>query len=110
MSTEEVKLPKVRLFFDRILTTFKNENTTKAGIIQLQPDSKQIVVACGPNANVSIGDVVEINYNLMPKKYDTPAHGIGKDKETIVLPTEMIDGEEYLFISSREIKWVYNKD
>ena len=52
MMKETIKTPNVRLFYDRILTTFENSSTTKNGILLLNPDSKQTVVACGPNSNV----------------------------------------------------------
>jgi len=107
-----IKLPKVRLMFDRILTTVKYKKETKGGILLGDGDkgipyTKQTVVAVGPNASVTIGEEIEINFATFPTHKTRPTHGIGGDKEAIVLPIVNIDEEDYFFISSREINWIY---
>lgn len=109
-----MKKPNVKLFFDRILTTVNYKKETSGGILLGDgekgiPYTKQTVVACGSNSNVSVGDEIEINFSLFQVKKSAPAHGIGKDNEKIVLPLEHINEEDYFFISSREVKWVYTK-
>jgi hypothetical protein len=100
---------KVRLFFDRILTTYNKAGKSKGGIYLDAPAEYQTVVACGPNSNVNVGDVIAINYQLFPSKKEYPKNGIGQDKEITILPLEEIDGEEYLLLSSREVKWIKTK-
>ena len=101
----EAKEVKVKLFLDRVLTTY-NKVESKAGILLDTPEEYQTVVAVGPNSNVSIGDIIAINYAAFPYTMEHPKNGIGKDRRIINAPIESIDGSEYLFISSREIKWL----
>ena len=105
----EIKKPEVEVLFDKILTTYKSGKTTAGGIFIDAPDSRQTVVACGPNSSVTIGDEIEINFLMLPKRYEKAKYDKGPDKAITVLPIEEIDGEEYLYISSREVKWIYTK-
>lgn len=104
----------VTVFYDRIITTLNYDKATSGGILLGDgkkgiPRTRQTVVVAGPNSNVSVGDEIEINFNSFPVKRKTPSLKIGPDNETIILPLETIDEEDYFFISSREIKWKYNK-
>lgn len=114
MQEKTVSEPNVTVFYDRILTTVNYKKETSGGILLGDgekgiPYTKQVVVACGHNSNVSVGDEIELNFSLFPVKRTTPSHKIGPDNEKIVLPLEQINGEDYFFISSREVKWIYNK-
>lgn len=101
---EEVK---IKLFYDHILTTLEYEDATEGGILlNNYPKEIQTVVACGPNSGVKVGDKVAIAYNRFPVHREAPKNGIGRDKETVILPGEKIDGKEYMLLSTRELKWV----
>ena len=105
--------PKVKLFFDHILTTSHKQHVTPSGIILTDRQSSikthQMVVACGENANVKIGDWVEINPARFKVKYKTPSHGVGPDVGEVQVPLEKINEEVYLFMSTRELKWIYDE-
>ena len=108
-------LPAVALFFDHILTTANRHKVTESGIIMAGKDgnapiySKQIVVACGPNAGVQVGDVVEIAPERFSVKMKAPKNDVGPNIKEVQVPLEVIDGLPYLFLSTRELKWIYNK-
>jgi len=106
------KIPAIRVFYDRIITTVNYQLKTEGGVLLGDgkkgiPYTKQTVLVAGPTSNVSVGDEVEINFNLFPTHKTAPKLGIGGDTESIILPLEYIDEEDYFFISSREVKWVY---
>jgi len=111
---KEVKIPNVKLFFDQILTTVHRQTVTESGLIL--PDSSgniktiQIVVAVGPGAGVKVGDKVEIAPERFKVKLSAPKYDVGPDKREVQVPIELIDGEPYLFMSTRELKWVYLAD
>ena len=108
----ETKNPKVRLQYDKILTTMNEEKVTKSGLIRSSSLilNRQTVVACGPNSGVKVGDEVEINPAFFPKRFKEEAkNDVGPDIYTAEPPIEYIDGIPYLYISSREIKWIYEK-
>jgi hypothetical protein len=73
--------------------------------------TRQTVLVAGPNAGVVAGEDIEIFVERFPKKMRGSdkynKNGIGPDNFDFVIPVEIIDGESYLFISSREIKWIY---
>jgi len=110
---QKFKVPKVKLLYaDKLLTTVNSRRVTDSGIILTDNElgevyTRQTVVATGPNSTIKIGDEVELNFDLFPEKREAPKNGIGKDKVFLVLPVETIDGERYLFLSQREVKWVY---
>jgi hypothetical protein len=112
---DEIKYPKVRMLYDGILTTVNAEEMTEAKIdLSALNDglgdvlSRQTVVAAGPNAIAKPGDEVEVDLYSFPKKLVKEAKfDIGKDQYSIMLPIVDIDGEIYLHISSRELKWIY---
>ena len=112
---KNIKNPKVKLFLDRILTTVKVKKITESGIIlthkqEGQPETRQTVVAAGPNSGVKIGDEVEINFQAFPhKKVKDAPNDVGKHIYEMTYPIETIDNELYFYISSREVKWVYTK-
>ena len=106
-----VVYPKVTLFFDHILTTAFTRNITSSGLI-LQDrkgniETTQTVVAVGPNAVVKVGDKVEIAPDRFKVKLSAPKHDIGPDVREVQVPLEEIDGNIYLFMSIREIKYAY---
>jgi len=111
---KEVKIPNVKMFFDQILTTVHRQTITESGLIL--PDSAgniktvQTIVAAGPGAGVEVGDIVEIAPERFRIKQVSPAHDIGPNKREVQVPIEIIDKEPYLFMSTRELKWVYLKD
>lgn len=103
----------VRCLYDHIITT---TNKKKGSLVIDTKDvllSRQTVLVAGPNANVVPGEEIEINMDRFPKVMRDPnkdkytKNGIGPDNYDVVIPIEKIDGQECLFISSREIKWIY---
>ena len=109
---KDLKKLNIRLTFDHIITTLNVKKVTESGIILTSNESgeiltRQTVLACGPNSLVTMGEEVEVNVNLFKRKFTAPKNGIGKDLEEIIPPIELIDGEPYLFITSREIKYIY---
>ncbi len=72
---------------------------------------KQIVLATGPNVQqVSEGDEVVLNMdNFRVRKDQTMAQKVRKE-HTFLLPIEVIDGVEYLYVSERDIKYISRKD
>lgn len=109
---KENKIPKVRCLYDKIITTANVQFMTESGVI-LSPSEKgtvmtrQTVLVAGPNAIVKPGDEIEINSDRFQRIRREPKNGIGPDKEFIIPPIEVIDKEQYLFISSSEIKYIY---
>ena len=100
----------VKCLYDHIITTANKRGKT---IILNEAEellSRQTVLAAGPNASVLPGDEIEINTRLFEVKNSFPPNGIGPDKIKVIVPVEVIDGKECLFISSREIKWVYDNN
>jgi len=110
-ANNKVVYPKVKLLFDHILTTSFTQSVTASGIILKDKKGNvltdQVVVAVGPNADVKIGDRVEIDPNRFKVKYSAPKNDIGPDNTQLVVPLEQIDGEIYMFLSMRELKWIY---
>ncbi len=112
----ELELPPVRLLYDRILTTTNTRKKTSSGILLSSKEEglvleKQTVVAAGPNAIVKVGDEVEIDFFRFPNKLKEKAkNDIGPDIYQTTFPIEIIDGQKYLYISTRELKWIYTKD
>lgn len=112
-NSNKVIYPKIRLLFDHILTTSFTKSITASGV--LLQDKKgnvltdQIVVAVGPNADVKIGDRVEIDPGRFKVQYSAPKNDIGPDNRTLIVPLEEIDGVIYMFMSMRELKWVYDE-
>lgn len=109
-----MKKPKVRVFYDKILTTV-NTKKMQGNIILTSNErgeilTRQTVVACGPNSNVEVGDDIEINVELFQKRRIPAKNDVGPDNYELIPPIEMIGKEYYLFITSREVKWVYEKD
>ena len=109
---KDLKKLNIRLTFDHIITTLNVKKVTESGIILTSKESgeiltRQTVLACGPNSLVSVGEEVEINLNMFKRKFTAPKNGIGPDIEEIIPPIEIVNNEPYLFITSREIKYVY---
>jgi hypothetical protein len=106
------------MFSDNILLTANVKRVTNSGIVLNEGKgeilTRQTVVCCGPASCVEVGDEVEIDTsrfqrkNLGPKRvgehYDT-----GPDRFEVVLPIEVFDNEPYLFVSTRELKYAYEK-
>lgn len=113
--TKQVKpFPKLRMFSDHILTTARTNKVTKSGVILNEGKgemfTRQTVVCCGPASGLEPGMDVELNPNRfekvrIPAKYET-----GPDTFKVVFPLEIIDGEQYLLISTREIKFAYEPE
>jgi hypothetical protein len=76
--------------------------------------TRQTVLACGPAAGVEVGEEVELNparfqtQNLGPKRLGEHMD-TGPDRINVILPMEYIDGEAYMLVSTRELKYVYEK-
>lgn len=113
---KDLKVPNVRLQFDHIITTMDTVKITASGIVLTNKEegevkSRQTVLVAGPNSGVIPGDEIELWVERFPKKQRQPdkyeKNGIGSSKFEIALPIEVIDKEPYLFISTREIKWIY---
>lgn len=88
---------------------------TKDGIIVTSSErgeilTRQTVLVAGPNALVKPGDEIEISTVNFKKKFVHPKNGIGPDYEVILPPIEIIDDNEYLFLSSNDIKYIYLND
>jgi hypothetical protein len=69
----------------------------------------QIVLSAGPYVNqISPGMEVVLNMNNFKKPLErTVAQKIGREFE-YVLPIEVIDGIEYLYITERDVKYISN--
>ena len=94
------------------MTTTHRKKTTASGVILAKENeglllTKQQVVAAGPNAPVKVGDWVELDVDKFPKRKVKAKYDTGPDSYEIVPPAEMVDDKLYLFVSSREIKWIY---
>jgi len=108
----EVVIPKVRLMYDRILTTIFADKVLPSGLIATSNElgmvhTKQMVVAVGPNGVAQVGQYIEINFDAFHVKNSPPKNDIGPYIKNVMMPVEVINGERYLFISSREVKWLY---
>ena len=104
----EVKIPNVRMHFNQVLTSAAIEGETKSGIVHNTMLNYQVVVAAGKNSSVQPGDIIEINPSGFRKERIGAKYGIGDDQFRIISPVEEIDGIQYLYISDRDVKWVYN--
>lgn len=71
--------------------------------------NKQVVLSCGPHVNQLVeGMEVVLNMDNFKKRLEsTMAQKLDKEYE-FVLPIEIIDGTEYLYVSERDIKYVSN--
>lgn len=69
----------------------------------------QIVLACGEHANqLKPGYEVVLNMDNFKKRLESNlAQKIGKEYEYI-LPIEIIEGKEYMYISERDVKYISN--
>jgi len=109
---KELKKLRIRCMYDHLICTM---NKKPGSIILKTQDeilTRQTVLVAGPNAGVVAGEDIEIFVDRFPKKLREPnkynKNGIGPDNYDFVIPVEEIDGEKYLFLSSREIKWTYD--
>jgi hypothetical protein len=70
---------------------------------------KQVVLSCGGHAQqLAPGMEVVLNMNNFKKKLEkTLADKIGKEFEYI-LPIEVIEGVEYLYVGERDVKYISN--
>jgi len=109
---KELKKLRIRCMYDHLICTM---NKKPGSIILKTQDeilTRQTVLVAGPNAGVVAGEDIEIFVDRFPKKLREPnkynKNGIGPDNYDFVIPVEEIDGEKYLFLSSREIKWAYD--
>lgn len=115
-NVKEVKKLKARLMFDDVLitaTTMK-ENKTESGIIIPESSQKELmldvqeVILIGPAVDqVKPGEkiVLKVNNFMRPKLNKSNPN---KYEETMewVFPIESIDGEDYMLIKQRDIKFV----
>lgn len=71
---------------------------------------KQIVLSAGPNVQqVSEGDEVVLNMDNFRVRMDqTVAQKVNRE-HTFLLPIEVIEGVEYLYVSERDIKYISRK-
>jgi hypothetical protein len=103
--------------YDHIITTANTRKISPGGVILTSKEtgeilSRQTVLVAGPNANVSAGEEIELFVDRFPKKNKGARQigsvsDIGPDNYEIIPPIEIIDKKPYLFISSREVKYVY---
>ncbi len=109
----DIIYPKVEMIFDQILTTASTTRVSNSGLIMSAHEkgdlqTRQTVVACGPNSLVKVGTDIEIDPMKFPRKMiKEAANGIGKDHYMIQPPYVTIEGQDYLHISSRDLKWLY---
>jgi hypothetical protein len=89
---------------------------TPGGIVLTKPQvaSRQTVLVAGSTAGVEVGEEIELNFARFAQKNTGPravgsVNDIGPDQYEIVIPVEVIDGKQYLLLSSREIKYIYTK-
>jgi hypothetical protein len=70
---------------------------------------KQIVLACGPHVNqLAAGMEVRLNMDNFKKRLEsTMAQKLNKEYE-FILPIEIIEGVEYLYVSERDVKYISN--
>jgi hypothetical protein len=70
---------------------------------------KQIVLACGVHAQqVSPGMEIVLNMENFKKRLESNmAQKLNKEFE-FILPIEVIDGVEYLYVGERDIKYISN--
>ena len=106
---------KIRCMFDHIITTMNTRKVSDSGIVLTSNEegellTKQTVLVAGPNANVSPGEEIELFMDRFKIEHKENAkYDIGPDRYAIKVPVEIINGKKYLFISSREVKYVYTK-
>lgn len=110
---KDLKYPKVTMLYDHILTSVITRKVTASGVIvnagkRGEILNRQVVVAAGPNSSVEIGDEIELNVDRFPRKNIPAKNDIGPDGMLVIPPIEIIDSVEYLLISSREIKYIYD--
>jgi len=109
----KVVYPKVKLLFDHILTTSFRQNVTPSGLILKDNKgnilTRQTVVAVGPNAGVKLGEEVELDPERFKVKYNAPKNDVGPDNKELLIPLEILNGTVYLFLTMRELKWVYDE-
>jgi len=112
-SLAAIEYPQIELLFDQIITTVITNRVSPTGIILTANQkgiikTRQTVVAAGKNSGVAIGQEIEINTDLFPKRKTSDAkNDIGPDGYSQFPPLVLIEGKEYLHISSRYVLWVY---
>ena len=115
---ENLKTPNVRVMYDKILTSAETKKVTESGILLAEEviTTRQIVLVAGPTSDVKVGDEVEIDTsrfpvrNLGPKQVGSVSD-IGPDRRgAIIAPIVVIEGIPCMYLTNREIKWVYVKE
>jgi len=104
-------IPNVTLMFNNILTSAHSIHSDNIIISDAKGNlsAKQVVVAAGPNAQVKVGDWVEINIDMFPKETRPGKHDVGN--EIIIHPPfQKVGSTQYFYLSDRHIKFIYNKD
>lgn len=118
------KLPEeVTPMFSGIFLTARRNKTSENGIylptasygkgsdtdMDVDFSKDQIVLAVGPHAQqVLPGMEVVLNMDNFKKRLETTvAQKLGKEFE-FILPIEIINGAEYLYVSERDIKYISN--
>jgi len=108
------RLPfQLKMFSDQVLTTCYTKDVTEKGIILNEGKgeilTRQKVVFCGPASGLEPGDDVEMFTDRFKKIPVKNKYDVGGDEYKIIPPVELIQGYAFLFVSTREIKWVYDK-
>lgn len=67
-----------------------------------------MVVCAGPHSSAKVGEWVQVNPDSFAKSRSNPAHDIGPDNVKIIVPIEVIADKEYLLMSTRNIKYIYD--
>lgn len=107
-----VVYPKVRLLSDSMLTTVDKRTVTASGVFLADKKgnilTKQLVVAAGPHCPAKVGEYVEINVDSFKLAATAAQHGIGPDTTKPIIPFEEVEEEIYMFLSARQIKYIYD--
>jgi hypothetical protein len=118
------KLPEgIKAMFGGVFTTAKRNKISEDGIylptasygkgsdtdMDVDFSVNQTVLSVGPHAQqVEEGMEVVLNMDNFKKRLEsTMAQKIGKEFE-FILPIEIIDEKEYLYVSERDIKYIVN--
>lgn len=116
MEELKIKVPEVEVFHNNIIASaIEIKEQTDAGIIldaggnghQRALMLVQKVLRAGENSVVKEGDIIEINESMLPKKTIDPKHDIGEPRRVPVMPVEVIDGEKYILMTDRYVKYVH---
>jgi hypothetical protein len=109
----KVEHPRLRMFSDSILCTANKIKMSKSGIVLNEGKgdmkTRQTVICCGPASGLEPGMEIELNPSRFQREHIPAKYETGPDTYKVLLPIEIVDGIEYLLISTRELKYAYEK-